>query len=70
MNPEITLLNGQPIPKDVKELATDDATGAVNTAVVAFLDTSYVRKAEQDTLIRARPPVDFEADTLIEKAPE
>ena len=66
MDPEITLLNGQPIPRDVKELATDDS-GGVNTAVVAFLDDRYVRTGDQDTQIRPAPKPPSEVDTLIEK---
>ena len=62
MDPYTTLVNGQPVPKLIKELATDDA-GGVNTAVVAFLHEDYVRGSESDTLIRK--PVDPDADTQI-----
>lgn len=68
MDPSTTLVNGQPVPKVVKELATDDA-GGVNTAVVKFLHDDYVRSSESDTLIR-KPLVDHEADTVIEPPPE
>ena len=68
MDPITTLLNGQPVPTDIVELATDD-TG-VNTAIVAFLHRDYVRSAENDTQIRrAMTPDEHEADTLIVAPP-
>lgn len=51
MAQEMTTLNGQAVPKDVVELATDDS--GVNTAVVKFLAPDYKRRGEQDTEIRA-----------------
>lgn len=64
-----TLLNGQPVPADVVDLATRD-DGGVNTAVVAFLHPDYVRTGQQDTAIRAAPAREIhEADTLVTAPP-
>lgn len=73
MDPSMTLVNGQPVPKIVKELATEE-DGGVNTAVVAFLHDGYVRGGaadpDRDTQIRPAPAVDHEADTVVTAPPE
>ena len=67
MESGITLVNGKPVSKLMKELATEK-DGSVQPEVLAFLDDGY--KNSCDTQIR-RPMSreEHEADTVITKPP-
>lgn len=50
MDSQDTLINGQPVPREIKELASSE--DGVNTAIVAFLHPDFKRTSDADTLIR------------------
>ena len=45
MDGNTTLINGQPIGRDVKEIAADE--DGVNTAIVGFFEDAYVRTSDR-----------------------
>ena len=61
-----TLINGQPVARDIADLASDE--DGVDTQIVGFFDTGYVRSTEQVTAI-GPAPVDHGADTVTAPSP-